>query len=245
MTEDSQILQSPMASTSQQQHPRRRTKSSEFLINEASKQMKDTFDTLNCILKDRGSEEDECDLYCKLLAKKLRGLPENDRALFMYEIDGMFINRLRNVSSPSPIFSASHYIPQRPISSQSSYTEPLINEMRIRKRSYSSSTSHSEPAIPNKFVPNYTYTTSSQIPFPPLLHYIPAPDRSPISSPQSISQLPVSSHSSYSYPAHIPKQLNTDPNLQPVNSSSSVTVLSDQILVSPVRNYLGNFNNRK
>jgi len=44
--------------------------------------------------------EDECDLFCKLLAIKLRRLPEEDRQLIMYEIDGLFINRLRCLSLP-------------------------------------------------------------------------------------------------------------------------------------------------
>lgn len=266
VTEKSPMPQSPIASTSQQsfppQHPRQRAKSSEYLINEASKQMKDTFNTLNNVLKDRRTEEDECDLYCKLLAKKLRGLSENERAIFMYEIDGMFIKRLRNLSTPSSNF----YIPERPTSSQSCDSEPSHNEMRTPKRPNSSFTSYSEPAIPSKIVPNHN-NMSAQITYPPVFQYIPIPDRSPIGN----SQRPVSSHSSYSDPIrHTPKQQNTarmpspkptiapnhtislqttyppvlhipDPNHNPNDNSQSVTILSDQVIVSPARDYFENF----
>lgn len=115
---------------------------------------------------------------------------------------------------------------------------------------------------------------SPQVTYPLVLQYTPAPDRSPIRSSQSMSQQPVSSHSSYSDPIHIPKQQNTarmpstkptiiapnhtmslqntydapvlhipDPNL--VDNSSTVKILSDQVIVSPVRDYLENFNYNK
>ncbi|XP_072393914.1 uncharacterized protein [Diabrotica undecimpunctata] len=38
-------------------------------------------------------DEDECELYAKILAKKLRKLPEEERQIMMYEIDGLFIRR--------------------------------------------------------------------------------------------------------------------------------------------------------
>lgn len=36
-------------------------------------------------------EEDECDLYGRLIAKKLRKLPESQRERMMYEIQGLFM----------------------------------------------------------------------------------------------------------------------------------------------------------
>lgn len=63
----------------------------------------------NVSSKRANTDEDDCDLFAKILAKKLRKLPEHERLLLMYEIDGMFINRLcGNNSSPIPVSSYSH-----------------------------------------------------------------------------------------------------------------------------------------
>ncbi|KAB0803045.1 hypothetical protein PPYR_00015 [Photinus pyralis] len=70
-------------------------------IQEAGKQMKEAFSSLSSIINKRPTEEDECDLYGKMLAKKLRKLPEEKRQLFIYEIDGLFIQRCRSLSFPS------------------------------------------------------------------------------------------------------------------------------------------------
>lgn len=40
------------------------------------------------------NEQDECDLYASLFARKLRELPEDERKIFMYEIDGLFVERI-------------------------------------------------------------------------------------------------------------------------------------------------------
>lgn len=59
--------------------------------------------------KRANTEDDDCDLFAKILAKKLRKLPEHERLLLMYEIDGMFISRLYgNNSSPVTVNSYSH-----------------------------------------------------------------------------------------------------------------------------------------
>lgn len=96
--------------------------------------MKDTFNTFNGVLKVQRPEDIECVLHCKLLAKKLRGPPESEHAIFMYEINGLFINFLRNNSSPSTyiyIYMSLNYIYMSLITSQndlhtshSSYSEP-------------------------------------------------------------------------------------------------------------------------
>ncbi|CAD7090172.1 unnamed protein product [Hermetia illucens] len=58
----------------------------------------------------RADEEDECDLYAKLLAKKIRELPKDDRKLMMYEIDGLFIPKIKlrafSRETPSPQYFA-------------------------------------------------------------------------------------------------------------------------------------------
>ncbi|GBP93359.1 hypothetical protein EVAR_85170_1 [Eumeta japonica] len=40
-------------------------------------------------------EDDECDLYAKLLSTKLRELSKDERKLVMYEIDGIFVNKIK------------------------------------------------------------------------------------------------------------------------------------------------------
>lgn len=65
-------------------------------VQEASRQMKSAFSTLNTILNNKKNEtEDECDLFGKLLAKKLKKFSEIERQELMYEIDTMMINKLR------------------------------------------------------------------------------------------------------------------------------------------------------
>lgn len=46
-------------------------------------------------------EDDEFDLFGKMLAKKLRKLPEKEGEKFMYKIDEMFIDRYRSVNESS------------------------------------------------------------------------------------------------------------------------------------------------
>jgi len=128
--------------------------------------MKRAFSTLeNCI--NNRKEEDEYDYYAKILAKKIRKLPENEREVFMYEVDGLYINFLRrsnNQSSTSrsttPIFGTN--IQSRPPPScattsilgtsiqsrppPSCATTPILGTS-IQSRPPSSIASYSEPEI--------------------------------------------------------------------------------------------------
>lgn len=52
------------------------------------------------MFKIKKHEEDEYDLYGRIFANKLRKLPENERELFMYDIDGMFVQRYHQLNSP-------------------------------------------------------------------------------------------------------------------------------------------------
>lgn len=88
-------------------------------------------------------EDDDCELYGKLLAKKLRELSPDERKLFMYNIDTLFINRIKErlfkrqtpCSSPHSAPYQSYSVPSpktspisiRPSTSQTSYSEPLPN----------------------------------------------------------------------------------------------------------------------
>jgi len=62
--------------------------------------MKREFSTLENCIKNR-KEEDEYDCYAKILATKIRRLPENEREIFMYEVDGLYINFLRRSNNQS------------------------------------------------------------------------------------------------------------------------------------------------
>ena len=64
-------------------------------------QIKQAFDTLNNVFNRIDESEDECDLFGRLVAKKLRRLPEYERDDLMYEIEGLFHRRLRCISKLS------------------------------------------------------------------------------------------------------------------------------------------------
>ncbi|KAJ0171398.1 hypothetical protein K1T71_012948 [Dendrolimus kikuchii] len=61
-------------------------------LQEANKQMSAAFNTLNNILQNKKNredkEDDDTDLFCKLLAKQLKDFPKNDKEEIMYEIHG-------------------------------------------------------------------------------------------------------------------------------------------------------------
>jgi hypothetical protein len=47
----------------------------------------------------RKKDDDECDLYGKLITKKLRRIPESEREQLMYEIDGLFLRNNKRYQS--------------------------------------------------------------------------------------------------------------------------------------------------
>lgn len=117
--------------------------------NTAEQQMATAFGQLTNVLGQRQShtaikEDDDCDLYAKLLATKLRELSKDERKLIMYEIDGIFVNRIQcrlpRRETPSPLYSNPYSRPpsvstscrsqakrSRPSSTLSSYSEPMSN----------------------------------------------------------------------------------------------------------------------
>lgn len=78
---------------------RRASSSPEF--QEASKKMSTTFIALNNELTKKQSveEEDECDLFCKMLAKQIKEYPKLEREEIMYELHGVMINRRRRYNT--------------------------------------------------------------------------------------------------------------------------------------------------
>ncbi|KAF9411153.1 hypothetical protein HW555_010015 [Spodoptera exigua] len=119
----------------------------------AEKQMAVAFGQLTNVLGQRQNEnipahkDDDCDLYAKLLAIKLRELSTDERKIMMYQIDGLFINRISQKSNerhtpypqyysrPSSMAGAystpsPQVIPSRPTSVNSVYSEPIHNNQR-------------------------------------------------------------------------------------------------------------------
>lgn len=110
-------------------------------LQQAGSFIKESLANLNQALRRNNQQEkkDDCDRYGKILVNKLRQLSEDERLIFMHEIDGMFIQRRRSlnqnrlsspilVSSPSPARNILQYHQQntsRPGSSFSSYSEPI------------------------------------------------------------------------------------------------------------------------
>jgi hypothetical protein len=64
--------------------------------------VKQEMDQAFAILQDmRKKDDDESDLYGKLIAKKLRRIPESEREQLMYEIDGLFLRNNKRYHSLS------------------------------------------------------------------------------------------------------------------------------------------------
>nr|CAI5828062.1 unnamed protein product [Callosobruchus analis] len=83
---------------------------------EAGNAVKNALATLKTTTNKNNSQcqqDGDCDLYGKILAKKLRQLPADDKLKFMYEIDGMFIRRCRSwLQSPAYCLPAgTTYVP--------------------------------------------------------------------------------------------------------------------------------------
>lgn len=146
-------------------------------LQEAGNFIKESFANLNQALcrNNPQEKEDDCDRYGKILANKLRQLPEEERLIFMHQIDGMFIQRRRSsrnqsrlvspifVSSPSPSPNISQSHQQnmsRPGSSFTTYSEPLSLNRTYYDSNYDSNMAQSEAIVNN--------TTNTH--YPPVIH---------------------------------------------------------------------------
>ncbi|XP_028173206.1 uncharacterized protein LOC114362137 [Ostrinia furnacalis] len=156
-------------------------------LEKADKKMSKAFNTLNQAILNKDQQnkkEDDCDLYGRLLASKLRKYSDNERQEIMYEIDGLLLKRRRNcspqyVSSPSQII-----ISKRPSSSATSYSCPSPSSSWINRPSSSSnhyitspiqSPSPIPPAqTPSPFplteLPNASYTQEVVYQSPNIIH---------------------------------------------------------------------------
>ncbi|CAG9787176.1 unnamed protein product [Diatraea saccharalis] len=152
-------------------------------LEKADKEMSKAFNTLNQAILNKGQQnkiEDDCDLYGRLLANKLRKYSDNERQEIMYDIDGLLLKRRRNcspqyVSSPSQII-----ISKRPSSSATSYSCPSPSSLWINSPP-SSSTSSNYSQYKSQIPSPQTYIITSPIP----------PTQTP--SPPPHTELPIAS----------------------------------------------------
>lgn len=113
-------------------------------LEKADKEMSKAFNTLNQAILNKDQQnkiEDDCDLYGRLLANKLRKYSDNERQEIMYDIDGLLLKRRRNcspqINHPSQII-----ISKRPSSSATSYSCPSPSSPWINRPSSSSNHSY-------------------------------------------------------------------------------------------------------
>ncbi|KAL4083102.1 hypothetical protein QTP88_028432 [Uroleucon formosanum] len=116
LTFESEILMPPSSTSSIQssdeisapspsQENTMKTNTPTCRTNDAQKKINESFDTLNHVLKKKKEDEDECKVYAKLLAKKLRKYPERMRDQLMYKIDGFLLDNPYPDEQPSSAYS--------------------------------------------------------------------------------------------------------------------------------------------
>ncbi|VEN61808.1 unnamed protein product, partial [Callosobruchus maculatus] len=91
-------------------------------LQQAQHLMSEAFSSLTNVLNKRQAEEDDCDLYGKLIAKKLRRFSEEERVLVMYEIDGIFLQHYSRSSIDENNLASGNNVPSRPSTSHSNYS---------------------------------------------------------------------------------------------------------------------------
>lgn len=128
-----------------------------FDIDDAQRQLNTSFQTLNNILNKKTTEEDDCDLYGKLLITKLRKYPERMRQKLMYKIDGLLLEN----PPPSADFKRHNWTPSsaHTISSSPSYIIPQSPGHFIPQ-----SPGHAIPQSPSYIIPQSPGHSISQSP---------------------------------------------------------------------------------
>lgn len=132
--------------------------------------MKEALSTFNGTVKRNTpqpipKEDDDCDLYAKLLATKLRKLPEGKKLRFMHDIDGMYMQYAVHSESSSPVPTPS---PQSQHASQFILSRKSSHD-QYQQRPGTSSSSHSEPII--HYSPNSNINIqSNDVIYPPVIH---------------------------------------------------------------------------
>ncbi|GBP28981.1 hypothetical protein EVAR_83881_1 [Eumeta japonica] len=150
-------------------------------LQEASNEMKRAFSSLNSVLSSKQQKidsEDDCDLYGKLLAKRLRQFTDLEKQELMYEIDGLLLKKRQLsyrqntgryvVQSPSQIIISTN----RPVSGRTCTSTPLFSEeqnISCRPTSslstYSTSSYHPQSIVsPPYFSPSPNATPEEEFP---------------------------------------------------------------------------------
>lgn len=249
--ESNRTTNEPTPGPSNASQTSRRRKNPPELI-EAGKTMNKALNTLNAVLNQRSvstsaQQEDECELYGRMLAKKLRKFPEHERVQVMYELDGTIIRLLasntppRYVSIPSP-------------SPRSSYSEPIVSKNMARL--HSSHTSYSEP-IPERYFFDNIPLSTTELPYiqQPSQHlpqqeqsqqhilpqqqpsqYLPQPQQQPslYLPQQQQQQSDTTTNTNMQNPVliHLPDHLSPNPSLENTqDNQNSITVLSDLLIL--------------
>ncbi|CAK1600550.1 unnamed protein product [Parnassius mnemosyne] len=234
-------LENSNSATTSKVVPKRRAKNPPEL-QEASKQMSAAFSTLNSVLQTKkyreNKENDDADLFCKLLAKQLKDFPKDEREEIMYEIHGLILNKRRHCRGRvfEPIISPSIYnrsssahsssysnesLPRNIISPDSPIVQqPLFysdtSPQIIINRPSSSRSSYTIPTPPQNFNQERLHQT---LPFDqqPTLYCYTSPS-------QILINRPSSSRSSYITPT-LPQNFNQEISLEGPNN---VQILSQE-----------------
>ncbi|KAI8432220.1 hypothetical protein MSG28_004670 [Choristoneura fumiferana] len=90
-------------------------------LDDAQTDLSNSFQILNNILSNKNHEEDDCDIYAKLLATKLRKYPDDLRQRIMYKIDGLLLD---NPFSPSATHWTTTYSSSHSSTPSSTYIIP-------------------------------------------------------------------------------------------------------------------------
>lgn len=135
-------------------------------LAEAGKQMQQAFGMLKDVTSRKPLEEDECDLYGKMIAKKLRKIPEHERDTVMYELDGFLLERTRKIHrSTSVIEHPGNSLNVNP--DQTMTSEHVYTSLREHLSSRASSIDRASPHASNSssamcFSSEYSNNTSLQ-----------------------------------------------------------------------------------
>lgn len=199
-------MQTSNPTTSQNKTTRRRLNPPELQI--ASKQMSEAFSNLNKVINRTAKDdiEDECDVFGKLIAKKLKKLPEHEKEDLMFEIHALFRKRRFERSSSFESFRSSTPNTPQPLTQSEQYNPfvemPSTSSIKLKR-----------PKSAN--YPNTTMVSLSPRPHSSLSE--PSNTFTPFSDQSNERQ----------YILHIPQSNNSATLNQ---NSSMVHIISDEVL---------------
>ncbi|XP_045483177.1 uncharacterized protein LOC123688619 isoform X2 [Harmonia axyridis] len=75
------------------QHPAKRRRTT-IEPRDTENVVTEIYTLLNSVLAKKEEEEDECEMYCKIMVKRLRKIPEHERQQLMHDMDGMVLKAM-------------------------------------------------------------------------------------------------------------------------------------------------------